>query len=193
MSWTKKQIEQHKKTGFTLIELLVVISIIGFLASAVMFGVNSARMKTRDAQRLSGLRQIKSAIDMYYDKYGYYPNVAPWATSEPTSFDSGSGWASLQTALSEFMLNLPKDPKPGGTSGPWDGSYHYAYGVSSGGQAYDLVAELEEINNPNTCQYKCWKYHKGIGSYPPEDSWCGASAPACGGNGICSRRMIADH
>ncbi|MFA5359730.1 MAG: prepilin-type N-terminal cleavage/methylation domain-containing protein [Patescibacteria group bacterium] len=194
MAWTKKQIEQHKKTGFTLIELLVVISIIGFLASAVMVGVNLARIKARDARRVADLRQIKSALDMYYDKYNRYPMIGRWATSEPTTYDSGSKWAALKTALSEFMPNLPNDPKPTGNSGPWNnGNYHYAYGVSSSGQVYDLVAQLEQTNNQNVCQYKCWKYHAGEGSYPPETSWCGGSVPACGGSEPWSRYMVADH
>ncbi|MFH1611746.1 MAG: type II secretion system protein [bacterium] len=54
--------------AFTLIELLVVIAIIGLLASIVLVSVNSVRKKARDAKRIMDLRQLKTAMEMYYDE-----------------------------------------------------------------------------------------------------------------------------
>ena len=62
-----------KNTGFTLIELLVVIAIIGLLSSVVLVTVNSARMKSRDLVRIATLKQVETALELYYDKYGHYP------------------------------------------------------------------------------------------------------------------------
>ncbi|OGC87860.1 hypothetical protein A2419_02290 [Candidatus Adlerbacteria bacterium RIFOXYC1_FULL_48_26] len=59
--------------GFTLIELLVVISIIGVLASIVLTSLTSARAKSRDAVRVETLRQIKIALELYYDANNRYP------------------------------------------------------------------------------------------------------------------------
>jgi prepilin-type N-terminal cleavage/methylation domain-containing protein len=59
-----------KKTsarGFTLIELLVVIAIIGILSSVVLASLNSARAKGRDARRISDLKQIQLALELWYD------------------------------------------------------------------------------------------------------------------------------
>lgn len=59
--------------GFTLIELLVVIAIIGLLSSVVLASLNGARVRARDAQRLSDLRQIDNAIQLYIDANGHAP------------------------------------------------------------------------------------------------------------------------
>jgi prepilin-type N-terminal cleavage/methylation domain-containing protein len=64
----------HGKTrGFTLIELLVVIAIIGILSSVVLASLNSARQKGRDARRISDIKQIQLALELYYDANGQYP------------------------------------------------------------------------------------------------------------------------
>ncbi|PJE59619.1 MAG: hypothetical protein COU85_02640 [Candidatus Portnoybacteria bacterium CG10_big_fil_rev_8_21_14_0_10_44_7] len=61
-----------KNRGFTLIELLVVIAIIGLLASIVLVSLNSARTRARDAKAQSDLRQIATAMELYYDSNSAY-------------------------------------------------------------------------------------------------------------------------
>ncbi|PIS08253.1 hypothetical protein COT76_02470, partial [Candidatus Berkelbacteria bacterium CG10_big_fil_rev_8_21_14_0_10_33_10] len=53
--------------GFTLIELLVVIAIIGILAGVVVVNVGSAQAKARDAKRISDMKAIQTALEMYYN------------------------------------------------------------------------------------------------------------------------------
>lgn len=65
--------KQTLNKGFTLIELLVVIAIIGILASVILASLNSARTKARDAALISGIQQVKTALELYYDDHGYYP------------------------------------------------------------------------------------------------------------------------
>ncbi len=55
---------KQKLGGFTLIELLVVIAIIGLLSSVVFASLNSARVKGRDANRVSTLKQIANAVNL---------------------------------------------------------------------------------------------------------------------------------
>jgi len=51
-----------QKKGFTLIELLVVISIIGLLASIVITGLGSAKVKARIASAQSTMNSLQPAL-----------------------------------------------------------------------------------------------------------------------------------
>lgn len=102
--------------GFTLIELLVVIAIIGLLASVVLLALNSARAKSRDAKRLADVRQIASALELYFNDNNAYPtgtngvlgNLSAVGLSPkyiglipaaPTPADSNSSQTCASTAL----------------------------------------------------------------------------------------------
>lgn len=67
----------HHKTfkdeGFTLIELLVVIAIIGVLASVVLVSLGSSRSKSRDAKRFADVRQVITALELYFNECNLYP------------------------------------------------------------------------------------------------------------------------
>ncbi len=63
----------RRSGGFTLVELLVVIAIIGILASIILVSLNSAKVQARDAKRISDLKEIQLALELYYDSNNYYP------------------------------------------------------------------------------------------------------------------------
>ena len=65
---------KKNKSGFTLIELLVVIAIIGLLSTLSILALNQARARARDAKRVSDIRQIQTALEMYYDAASKYPS-----------------------------------------------------------------------------------------------------------------------
>ncbi len=61
--------------GFTLIELLLVVGIIALLAGIVVYAVNPTKQVTaaRDADRLSQVKQVQSAVDQFFIDRGIVP------------------------------------------------------------------------------------------------------------------------
>ena len=103
------------KRGFTLIELLVVIAIIGVLTTLVLANLNAARKRGRDAQRKSDLRNIATALRLYYNDYGKYPDNDTdnqIAGCGVTATDPCVWETSFQTGSQSYMTTLPDDPLP---------------------------------------------------------------------------------
>jgi prepilin-type N-terminal cleavage/methylation domain-containing protein len=83
--------------GFTLIELLVVIAIIGILSAVVLTSLDGARKRGRDARRLSDVKQIQLALELYYDQWHEYPATIGTA-------------ASSVLVSNGYIASLPVDP-----------------------------------------------------------------------------------
>jgi len=66
--------QKTNKKGFTLIELLVVIAIIGLLSTLAVVSLNNARQKSRDSRRVSDVKQVQTALELYYNDAGGYPD-----------------------------------------------------------------------------------------------------------------------
>ena len=133
------------KKGFTLVELLVVIAIIGILSTLSVVSLNSARAKSRDARRLSDIKQIRTALDMYYDSSSTYP------LSCTTTLGTGNcacltsvGWTNTSTTNCTgtiFMQKVPSDPLS---------SASYTYNQTSSGQSYEIIYKLEANSGNST-------------------------------------------
>ncbi len=89
--------------GFTIIELLVVVAIIGLLASVILVAVGNARIKGRDARRLSDMTQVKSGLDIYYNFGSGYPSTATWDNAQ-------NNLLVLSCAAGESTFKPPQDP-----------------------------------------------------------------------------------
>ena len=131
-------------SGFTLIELLVVISIIGILATLISANFTSAQKRARDAVRKSDLRNIKTALTLYYNDFTGYPGSATTGANAYKIFGCGANgvnacaWGSIWqvTGGNIYMKILPADPK----------NVNYRYGASST-EDYTLKACLESLGD----------------------------------------------
>lgn len=92
---------RKEKSGFTLIELLVVIAIIGLLSTLSILALNQARARARDAKRVSDVRQIQTAVEMYYNAAGHYPPSDDVKPGKSIEFDGYT-----------YLANVPAPPKP---------------------------------------------------------------------------------
>lgn len=107
-----------KKKGFTLIELLVVVAIIGLLSTLSIVALNTARAKARDARRVSDIKQIQTALELYYNDVASYP----------------SSTAALVPA---YMGIVPTNPTPVNDGGCAAGTI-YDYKQVGAGYSYTL-------------------------------------------------------
>ena len=64
-----------KKKGFTLIELLVVVAIIAVLATVVIAAIGTPRGDSRNSARLSQVREVEKALELYFNQFGRYPDT----------------------------------------------------------------------------------------------------------------------
>lgn len=105
--------DKAERAGFTLIELLVVISIIGLLASVVLVSLNSARSKARDAKRVADVKQLATALTMYFNDCSGYPLTA--------NFNSA-----LVSSTPKYVSVIPSAPLPADNGCGTGNTYTYA-------------------------------------------------------------------
>lgn len=120
-----------KNKGFTLIELLVVIAIIGLLSTLAVVALGSARVKARDARRMSDLKQIQTALELYNNDQNNYPTGSAVNLGDTTHACLNSTGFTTAGCASPYMAVVPTDPQ---------GS-NYTYTAAS--SSYTITASLE--------------------------------------------------
>lgn len=150
-----------KKQGFSLIELLVVISIIAVLVAVGLPNYLSARERTKDARKKTELSQMKTALRLYFNDYGRYPDPAVPAVGQIAGCgDNGTTQCSANTfcvtsagaCATTYMKRMP-DPVT---------DYSWSYTSRAAGDDFCLWAALDNLADPDIaasqtrCSAVCW-------------------------------------
>lgn len=176
------------KQGFTLIELLVVIAIIGILSTLAIVAFGNSRIRARDGKRLADMKQLSTALSLYYNENKAYPTMI--VPGQPLASPDGK---------TVYIGKIPSNPAPR-NDGSCGGS-DYAYGASYkrdkyrinfclGVKANDLPAGHKYLTStgiidfsPNPDPSMCGGYKEG---YCPGKKDCVATDIDCGGGRIYS-------
>ncbi|MFA7050278.1 MAG: prepilin-type N-terminal cleavage/methylation domain-containing protein [Patescibacteria group bacterium] len=116
-----------KERGFTLIELLVVIAIIGILATLAVVALQQARSRARDSKRMADMKQVQTALELFFNENGRYPTTEEW----------NSGTIVSSASQETFMHSIPSAPTPA-DGDCTSASNAYAYVPSASGDTYTI-------------------------------------------------------
>ena len=144
-------LHNKKQKGFTLIELLIVIAIIGILAGVVLVALSRSRVKSRDAKRVADLRQIATALEVYYSENESYPvSTSCTSTFNATTVcldDIGSG------PVANWIPGLSGQGADAHNPKPYAAGLNTPYGYTSNNpNTFVLFVQLEDSSYPGTCE-----------------------------------------
>ncbi|MFA7286154.1 MAG: prepilin-type N-terminal cleavage/methylation domain-containing protein [Patescibacteria group bacterium] len=119
------------RKGFTLIELLVVIAIIALLSTLAVVALNNARQKSRDAKRVADVKQVQTALELYFADQNAYPIATVTLGGASATCLSSGGGISGSCSGTTYMGQVPSAPT---------GTYDYD---STAGTDYTIDFTLE--------------------------------------------------
>jgi len=82
-------IQLQQNDGFTLLELLIVVTIVGIIAAIAVPSLLTSSKAPADATAKSDLRNVMTALELYFLRTGTYP--ATLAELEATGFSLSPG------------------------------------------------------------------------------------------------------
>ena len=128
----QSQGDSYGGQGFTLVELIVVVTIIILVTAVGVVSFTGINKRSRDSRRISDLKKVSIALEIYRQEMGSYP-------------------AALSSLVSDYMDAVPTDPK--------DFSYYYnrtsLYTYTYDAQVEDISLVTEGSPYSNHCGGPC--------------------------------------
>ena len=122
------------RKGFTLIELLVVVAIMGLLAALAVVALNNARARARDARRIADVKQVQTALELYFLDQNEYPATPSEGTFtgnlESLCIDEDGITSGCDTGGTTYMSLTPVNPSPRNDGACTDTNYKYTADTS---------------------------------------------------------------
>lgn len=117
------RLRHHKnQTAFAILELVILSFIILVFLIVLLTSYLSARVKTRDTQRLTDIKQIQTALKVFYTDNGFYPETN--FSGEPKGIE-------------DFLKYWPVAPTP--PDGYCDQSQNqYTYSPRASGESFEV-------------------------------------------------------
>ena len=127
----------RKQNAFTLTEILIAIALIAVFTVIPVLAYNSFIKQSRDNQRKQDLGQIQSALEMYKQSNGVYPESLNDLLDAPG-----------------YIAEIPVDPLAGeDVPGGGGAEYGYLYSSDEDGVSYSIMAPLEETQGGSAKYY----------------------------------------
>jgi len=126
------------KKGFTIMELLVSLAIIAMLFTATIALIGGVKEKSRDAKRMSDVREISKALVLYADNNDKFPIATTAVTI--TGIDAVSTVLEGDDVISEVPIDPTHPLNP------------YTYISDSSGNTFIISFCLETDTVPNFTQ-----------------------------------------
>lgn len=138
--------KQNYKSAFTLIELLVVIAIIGLLATISVVTLSNARGRARDVRRVADIKQVQTALELFFNDQGRYPTETEWNTGMLFSTSSDG-------ITNTYMQIIPVAPTT--ADGNCTSTNTYVYTAISGGDSYTISFCIGGVISQLSAGNKC--------------------------------------
>ena len=121
-------IRRHVHSGFTILEILIVIAALGLLVTLGAISINGARARMRDAQRMSDVSVLRSALSqMWFEKATYPVSTGVNLNAAGTNTETLTSEGFTTAAAAQQPVYLERVP-----TGPNANEYYRYKGTSNG-------------------------------------------------------------
>lgn len=147
---------KQKKNGFTIVELLIVIVIIGILAALVIVAYTGIQVRARDTARITKIKDVAKAIELYYADNNRYPPILDGVGVESSCGSQTENWGHCdRNKLLADMLAPYSKIDPTSLSNATQGNYYYHYTSQNSDdyQTYGIMVYLEGTGGQNDGGY----------------------------------------
>lgn len=139
---------KHYFKGFTLVELIIVITILAILATIAFISFQNYSLETRDANRLSTIKNIETWLELFSIKTWNFPKpeevtIFTWWLNWKTQINQWIIWESVSQIIQ--MSKTPLDPKDKNNyvySTFWSNNRYYQIWIDAENQEISFLPQV---------------------------------------------------